>query len=185
MTGDKQFVVLKFGGTSVGSADRIANAAKLSLLAVQRCGLVVVSSAMSGVTDVLVGAAEQAAAGQLESATADFATLRARHHETAAAVALPDEVEALQAELGRLLDDPHDPASFFRGESREFAGGSVGIQAMHAALDQPVDIPPKFRFVDLALVVERNHVGREDSVELVSHGRRRARGVRKDRAHPA
>ncbi|MCO4745495.1 MAG: bifunctional aspartate kinase/homoserine dehydrogenase I [Proteobacteria bacterium] len=114
--------VHKFGGTSVGSAERIANAARLSRDAASRCALVVVSSAMSGVTDALVGAARRAAAGQLEEATADFAAMRVRHRETAEALALPEEREALQAELEGLLD---------------------GIEALLAAVVQLGDLPPR------------------------------------------
>lgn len=97
--------VHKFGGTSVGSAERIAHAARLSIDAAARCKLVVVSSAMSGVTDALVGSARLAADGDLGSATADFQAMRERHRDTARAVALPAEIEGLTAELDGLLDE--------------------------------------------------------------------------------
>ncbi|MGE0591825.1 MAG: aspartate kinase [Vicinamibacterales bacterium] len=57
-------IVMKFGGTSVGSAERIAHAAKLAVdSAEQGHQVVVVTSAMSGVTNTLVDAAREASTG--------------------------------------------------------------------------------------------------------------------------
>jgi aspartate kinase len=57
-------IVMKFGGTSVGSAERIAQAAQLAVnTASQGHQAVVVTSAMSKVTDTLITAARQAATG--------------------------------------------------------------------------------------------------------------------------
>ena len=48
-------VVLKFGGTSVGSIDRIKNVAKIiSSYKKKKMGVIVVSSAMSGTTNELI-----------------------------------------------------------------------------------------------------------------------------------
>ena len=50
-----KIVVLKFGGTSVGSTDRIKNVVKIIISYVkQRYKVIVVSSAMSGVTNDLI-----------------------------------------------------------------------------------------------------------------------------------
>ena len=58
-------IVMKFGGTSVGSADRIAQAAQLAVdTANKGHQVVVVTSAMSKVTDALIGAARQASTGR-------------------------------------------------------------------------------------------------------------------------
>ena len=65
----KQHVeVHKFGGTSVGSAARIGAAADLIVDAARTAGVVVVSSAMSGVTDQLIAAATAAANGERDPA---------------------------------------------------------------------------------------------------------------------
>jgi aspartate kinase len=57
-------IVMKFGGTSVGSAERIAQAAQLAVdTAANGHQVVVVTSAMSKVTDSLIGAARQASTG--------------------------------------------------------------------------------------------------------------------------
>src|SRR5205085_11740739 len=57
-------IVMRFGGTPVGSAERIAQAAQLAAdSAAQGHQVVVVTSAMSKVTDTLIAAARQASAG--------------------------------------------------------------------------------------------------------------------------
>jgi aspartokinase/homoserine dehydrogenase 1 len=56
---------MKFGGTSVGSAERIAQAAQLAVDgAAQGHQVVVVTSAMSGVTNLLIDAANAASTGE-------------------------------------------------------------------------------------------------------------------------
>src|SRR5688500_6190714 len=61
-------IVMKFGGTSVGSAERIGQAAQLAVdTANQGHQVVVVTSAMSKVTDSLIGAARQASTGRWDS----------------------------------------------------------------------------------------------------------------------
>src|SRR5688572_16546446 len=62
-------IVMKFGGTSVGSAERIAQAAQLAVdTAAQGHQVVVVTSAMSKVTDSLIAAARLASTGQWDPA---------------------------------------------------------------------------------------------------------------------
>ena len=62
-------IVMKFGGTSVGSAERIAQAAQLAAdTAAKGYQVVVVTSAMSKVTDELIGAARLASTGQWDPA---------------------------------------------------------------------------------------------------------------------
>ncbi|MCE7958159.1 MAG: aspartate kinase, partial [Acidobacteria bacterium ACB2] len=55
--------VHKFGGTSLGSAERIVAAARLLRKAAARSPVVAVASAMGGVTDVLLAAARDAERG--------------------------------------------------------------------------------------------------------------------------
>ena len=62
-------IVMKFGGTSVGSAERIAQAAQLAVdTAAHGHQVVVVTSAMSKVTDALIGAARRASTGDWDPA---------------------------------------------------------------------------------------------------------------------
>jgi len=61
-------IVMKFGGTSVGSAERIGQAAQLAVdTANKGHQVVVVTSAMSKVTDSLIAAARQASTGRWDS----------------------------------------------------------------------------------------------------------------------
>ena len=80
---------MKFGGTSVGSAQRIAAAA--AIVKDFRGGRpsVIVASAMSGVTDLLVKSAQAAARGEEALVQANLAALRAKHDETAAELLQP------------------------------------------------------------------------------------------------
>ena len=55
--------VLKFGGTSVGNAERMRGAADIVARQASEGPLLVVVSAVAGVTDTLLRGAEQAAAG--------------------------------------------------------------------------------------------------------------------------
>ena len=64
-------IVLKFGGTSVGTGERMANVARIVARTAQTTGStpVVVVSAMSGVTDSLRHAARTAASGDRSGRT--------------------------------------------------------------------------------------------------------------------
>jgi aspartate kinase len=97
-------IVMKFGGTSVGSAERMAQAAQLAVAsAAQGHRVVVVTSAMSGVTNGLIDAAQQAAKGQWDRQVRD--TLLEKH-KAAAVQLIADAIEreAVLAEIDRRLD---------------------------------------------------------------------------------
>ncbi len=81
----KPLRVMKFGGTSVGDASCIQRVVDIVRAAARESDVVVVVSAMSGVTNKLVEAGNQADAGNRESVAAIFGELRQRH-ETAANV---------------------------------------------------------------------------------------------------
>jgi aspartate kinase len=75
-------IVMKFGGTSVGDASRIGHAADLAIeSAAQGHQVVVVTSAMSGVTNDLIRAAQQAAQGHWDARIRD--RLLERHRSAA------------------------------------------------------------------------------------------------------
>jgi aspartokinase/homoserine dehydrogenase 1 len=97
-------IVMKFGGTSVGSAERIAQAARLVTDQISKGHRVaVVTSAMSGVTNRLIDAAQAASKGQWDSSTRQRLF---EMHETAAAALVPNEAGRAQviAEIDRRLD---------------------------------------------------------------------------------
>lgn len=105
--------VLKFGGTSVGSGERIRRIAAIITDIVQESDTpfpVVVVSAMSGVTDQLLRIARHACAGEDEACDQELATLRTKHLETAAIVTSNDEERAqlvrdLEQGLASLTED--------------------------------------------------------------------------------
>jgi len=90
---------MKFGGTSVGSADALARATQIIGEARREWPrLVVVTSAMSGVTDLLLQSAAQAAGGRLEFLPGVERTLHEKHNEAAQALIKvgPLRVETMQ-----------------------------------------------------------------------------------------
>jgi bifunctional aspartokinase / homoserine dehydrogenase 1 len=75
----KHLRVMKFGGTSVGDASCIARVAKIVSDAAREGPIVTVVSAMSGVTNRLIEAANRSAAGDAELTDAIFSALRKQH----------------------------------------------------------------------------------------------------------
>jgi aspartate kinase len=78
--GKKALRVMKFGGTSVGDATRIRKVVEIIRDAARESDVVVVVSAMSGVTNRLIEAATQSEAGNRDAAEAIFEELRDRHN---------------------------------------------------------------------------------------------------------
>ncbi len=100
-------IIMKFGGTSVGSVAALQNVQQIIEKA-HRAGhsLVVVVSAMSGVTDKLITAAQQAEAGDETIAHEVRREVEARHAETT--LVLPGESPARAAVMqyvSTLLDE--------------------------------------------------------------------------------
>ena len=83
---------MKFGGTSVGDASCISRAAKIIVDAAREYRCVAVVSAMSGVTNQLIEAANQARAGNAVEATRILEALR-KQHESALVALIPHEQE--------------------------------------------------------------------------------------------
>lgn len=90
-------LVMKFGGTSVGTAERIRAVAGLVTEAAAREPVVVVVSAVGGVTDILIAAAQDAAHRRRLPALQRVIELQQRHAEIVAGLELPPDA-------GRLLD---------------------------------------------------------------------------------
>src|SRR5215831_1196035 len=81
--------VMKFGGTSVGDAACIQRVARIVTDASKEGPVVAVVSAMGGVTNRLIQAAQSCLAGNHEESEAIFAALR-KQHETAVNELIPD-----------------------------------------------------------------------------------------------
>lgn len=75
-------IVIKFGGTSVGSAERVATAIDI-VAARKELRPIVVVSALSGVTNALVEATNVAAAGRVDELRAIVDRIRERHEAVA------------------------------------------------------------------------------------------------------
>lgn len=134
--------VLKFGGTSIGSADGVANAVHIIREAAEACRPVVVVSAAAGVTDDLVRAADETRA---DRATAEaWARHVGRRYRSLAADTLPDGAlrtrygTALQAELSalrRALQDLKGPDAAAARDTILATGERLMVPLLAAALD--------------------------------------------------
>jgi aspartokinase/homoserine dehydrogenase 1 len=99
--------VHKFGGTSVGDATRIAAVARIVRDASAGSRLVVVASAMAGVTDQLVAAGTAAARGDRDEGTRLVDVVLARHLEAAERLEVGDAA-AVGAEIRRIVLEVSD-----------------------------------------------------------------------------
>jgi bifunctional aspartokinase / homoserine dehydrogenase 1 len=99
-------LVMKFGGTSVGSADAISQTVDILSEHARHGRVVGVVSAMSGITNTLLSKAEAAAAGDSEGVDAARAALLAPHR-AALLELLPagDRRRDTEAALGALADE--------------------------------------------------------------------------------
>jgi aspartate kinase len=91
-------IVMKFGGTSVESAEAIERVSKIVASRIKQSPLVVVS-AMAKVTDQLVAIGNRAASGDCSEALASVEALRERHHQTAKALLGEKRAAALAPKL--------------------------------------------------------------------------------------
>ena len=98
-------LIMKFGGTSVGSADALKNCVQIVRNAKKDWNrVVVVTSAMSGVTNLLLDSAASASHGKVDSLSETEATLREKHFAVAAAL-IKDESfrEQTKVEINTLI----------------------------------------------------------------------------------
>src|SRR6202011_4664487 len=118
--------VMKFGGTSVGDASCIARAAQIVAEAARANGVIAVVSAMSGVTNRLVEAANRAGGGDREAGSALIAALRQQH---AAALAALVSDESRRAGVTSALNE------IFEEGQRLFDGTGLLRELTPRALD--------------------------------------------------
>ena len=108
----KQLQVMKFGGTSVGDASCIARVCEIVKEASRDHSILVVVSAMSGVTNRLIEAATRAEAGERDNAALLIDALRKQHdlalnaliHDPETRKRLSARIEELLREATRLCD---------------------------------------------------------------------------------
>src|SRR5262245_11681618 len=96
---------MKFGGTSVGSADRMRVAASLAQAEKAKRSVVVVVSAMSKITDLLLDTMRHAEAGDRSGMSRNLEALLIRHEETCRALLPKDRQERVLAEIRVLVGD--------------------------------------------------------------------------------
>jgi bifunctional diaminopimelate decarboxylase / aspartate kinase len=121
-----EWIVLKFGGTSVSQRMRWDTIGRLmqERVSTEQCKVLVVVSALSGVTNQLQSAIEQADnAGFMADL---FGKLEARHGDFALELGLPESVlQARLAELKALFDDPRRLNRSFDWQAEVLAQGEL------------------------------------------------------------
>lgn len=96
---------MKFGGTSVGSADRIEIAAGLIAAEASKRPVLAVVSAMSKVTDLLLDTTRHAEAGDDSGMERNLALLEAKHRDAARALLPAAELPRVNAILADLVSE--------------------------------------------------------------------------------
>ena len=159
-------IVMKFGGTSVGNPEAFAQVA--AIVAKQRAeqaqtprpGVVVITSAMSGVTNMLIEAAQRAAAGDESFFRETENTLRVKHQSVA----------------GQLIDDGGERAAVGRiieERLQEFTRlcGSIAVlgELTHRGLDVVSGLGERMAAPLLAAVLRAHGIPAEyvDATELI------------------
>lgn len=98
-------LVMKFGGTSMGAADRIRTAARICTDARRSRPVVAVVSAMTKVTDLLIDSMRHAEGGDHAGLASNLETLRHRHHEACNELLDSTRRTAVIAEIDALIAD--------------------------------------------------------------------------------
>lgn len=101
----RDLLVMKFGGTSVGSAERIEAACGLIAEAAAHRPVVAVVSAMSKITDLLLDTTRHAEAGDEQGVEDNLRKLEKRHFEAASALVPASDLERVNAEIGDVVAD--------------------------------------------------------------------------------
>ncbi len=104
---NRRIEIHKFGGSSVRDAERLLSAARIVAEARTEAAVVVVCSALGGVTDTLVGAADAAVRGDRAATDQALERLATLHGATLRALQ-PAGNAAAEAELARILAEVAD-----------------------------------------------------------------------------
>jgi aspartate kinase len=98
-------LVMKFGGTSVGSAERMRASARLAVEESRKRPVAVVVSAMSKITDLLLGAMRHAEGGDRAGMEAALQTLRDRHEQACRELLPPERQPEVLKKLFAIVDE--------------------------------------------------------------------------------
>lgn len=99
----KDLLIMKFGGTSMGSAERMRVAAHIVQDEHKKRPVAVVVSAMSKITDLLLDSMKHAEAGNHAAVEANLTNLRTRHEETCRDLLPAENQAAVMARIGELI----------------------------------------------------------------------------------
>ena len=95
-------LIMKFGGTSVGNAERMRASARIAAEAAATRPVAIVVSAMAKITDLLLDTMRHAEAGDRAGMDADLAILRQRHQDACRELLPAARVEPVLAEIETL-----------------------------------------------------------------------------------
>ncbi|MES1257732.1 MAG: aspartate kinase, partial [Acidobacteriota bacterium] len=99
----QDLLVMKFGGTSVGSPERIRIACDLIAAEAARRPVTAVVSAMSKITDLLLDTTRHAEADDQAGIDRGLSLLETRHLEAAGQLAAPGELDRVRGKVGDLI----------------------------------------------------------------------------------
>jgi aspartate kinase len=109
----KPLIVMKFGGTSIGNTERMKSVSELVDEHAKQADVVVVVSAMGGVTDMLIRAANEASKGDREHWKSVRQELARRHREVADQLLTPAEQAQVLPRLAEQLTNFENLCSGF------------------------------------------------------------------------
>src|SRR5260370_8261604 len=104
----KKTLVMKFGGTSVGNAARILSSAHIVQEAAARDRIVVVVSALAGITDRILNCVKAAGRGEQSTVSSALQEIEARHEEVIAALFNPTNAPKVREQVGPIIHQLHD-----------------------------------------------------------------------------
>ena len=153
-------IVLKFGGTSVGSIEKILDA--VSIIEQQPLPRAAVVSAASGVTNMLLEAANHSAAGETDAATNVVDLIVSRHLSIAEGIADEQErlgaiaiLDQLHAALRDSLEEVQSAGSLSKELSdRIVSTGEKSMSTMMAALMRSQGTPAVHIFADTVIATD-------------------------------
>jgi aspartate kinase len=105
MEKNDNLLVMKFGGTSVGSAERMSTACDLIAAEAARRPVLAVVSAMSKITDLLLDTTRHAEGGDLAGLDQNLQLIEARHAEAAASLVPPSDRVRVQEQIDEIISD--------------------------------------------------------------------------------
>ena len=176
----QKLLVMKFGGTSVGTPAAMAQAVKICCATRPDWdGLVVVTSALAGVTDRLIASAERAARGDLSTFYQTLRELNDRHH------AMVDELvgdlarrNQVHQEVNHLISDFNNlcQAIHILGEASPRAkdavaalGERLSVRVLAAAIES-AGLPAQF--VESTQLVVTDDTFQNAAPDMAATGRR-------------